>query len=124
MAKTVVRNVIALVIAVPLYWLLIQHLSTVFDWLGLTNKRLVGGLVVHIALGVLGAYVFAGTSGVRASLVFLCITIYGLAMEALFPDPRHWGGQLLISIALAAVSAVSSVIASAVRTGGDRPSHV
>ena len=124
MARTGVRNAIALVIGVPLYWLLIRYLSTVFDWLGLTNERLVGGLVVHLAFGVLGAYAFAGTSGVRAWLVFLCITIYGLAMELLFPDPRHWGAQLFVSIAFGTVSAVAALITSGARTKGDSPSHV
>jgi hypothetical protein len=124
MARTAVRNVIALAIGVPLYWLLIRYLSTVFDWLGLANERLVGGLLVHLAFGVLGAYAFAGTSVVRALFVFLCITIYGLAMEAVFPDPRHWGAQLFVSVAFGTVAAVAALIASGAQARGDSPGHV
>ena len=102
----IIRNSIGLIGASALYLVLLY----VLQFLGLKDRdALLLIFIFHVGFGVLGYFIYTGRILLRAALVFLVIVICGVVREFVYPDPRHELLQVIISIPLGLLAAVTAL---------------
>ena len=101
------RNLIGIVGAAALY-AAILYLLHLFEPKGRDALFLLVGL--HIGFGVLGCFVFIGSTVVRAVCVFLVVLAFGIGTEIVSPDPRHEFVQVFAATAFGVLAAASTPV--------------
>ena len=102
-----IRNLIGMAGAIGLY--LVG--SYVLHTLGIKGRdALVAIVAFNACFGVLGYFIFAGSILSRATLVFFVVIIYGIAMELIYPDPRHQLVQVFFAIPFGILAAGTTLV--------------
>ena len=101
------RNLIGIFGAAALYAAILYVLHF-FESKGQDALLLLFGL--HIGFGVLGYFVFVGSTLVRAVCVFLVVLAFGIGAELISPDPRHEFVQVFAATAFGILAAASTPV--------------
>lgn len=99
------HNLLGVVGAMALYATL-TYLLHFLDLEGRDALALLFGF--HIAFGMLGYALFAGSVLVRSTCIVLAIVAYGVVMEFIYPDPEHALVQVFVYSFFGVVAAVAA----------------
>ena len=101
------RNLVGVVAAAALY-VAIVYVLHFFQPKGQDALLLLFGF--HIGFGILGYFIFVGSTIVRAICVFLVVFAFGIGLELVSPDPRHEFAQVFVATALGVLAAASTPV--------------
>jgi hypothetical protein len=99
------RNAIAFLIAVAIYAGGLRAAGYIFDLLHL-QWGLGALLLFHCAFGIVGYFLFRGSS--RAVLVFFASIIYIVAFNVVAPDRHDGWAQVFVSISFGVLAAITT----------------